>query len=126
MSYRRTPLADSLPKLRERKSILKFKPFPYELHLIFTSDVVRSIRKRYEGMKGDETTGAMTLHRTGGSLIIFDEETNINYIGHEVSHVVEKFMEFCGIKDGEVRAYYQGWLTHEVAKRAALDKPAGE
>ena len=119
-------LSETLPKLWERKSILRFKPFPYELHLIFTSDVVRSIRKRYDGTKSDETTGAMTLHCNGGSLIIFDEETNINFIAHEVAHVVEKFMEWCGIRDGEVRAYYQGWLTYEVAKRAALDKPAGE
>jgi hypothetical protein len=119
-------LKETLPKLRERRHTLKFKPFPYEMQIIFTSDLVRSVRKRYSGSKGDHTTGAMTLHCDGGSLIIFEEETNINYIAHEVSHVVEKFMEFCGLKDGEARAYYQGWLTYEVAKRAALDKPAGE
>jgi hypothetical protein len=118
-------LPNKLPKLREKKYKFVFKPFPYEMHLIFTNNLVRSIHKYYKGSEGDHTTGAITIHTTGGSLVIFKENTNINYIAHEVSHVVEEFMKFCGIKDGETRAYYTGWLVYEIAKRASLDKPAG-
>lgn len=113
-------------KLRERVYKFHFKPFPYHMQLVLTDDMKASIHKRYPSYAFDEKTGAITLHKDCASMIILPEDTNINHITHEVTHVVQNFVKYIEAKEcHELEAYYMGWLVYEVAKRAALDSPAG-
>jgi hypothetical protein len=113
-------------KLHERLYKFHFKPFPYHMQLVFTNDMKASIHKRYPKYKFDDKTGAITLHKDCASMVILPEQTNINHITHEVTHVVQNFVKYIEAKHcNELEAYYMGWLVYEVAKRAALDKPAG-
>ena len=115
----------TLSKLIERKYRFNFKPFPYRLQLVFTNDMKASIHKRCPKYEYDDNIGAITLHKDDRSVVIFPEETNINHIAHEVTHVVQNFVKHIEAKNcNELEAYYMGWLVYEVAKRAALDKPA--
>jgi hypothetical protein len=112
--------------VQERKYRFNFKPFPYHLQLVFTNDLKKSVLNRYPEYAYEDKTGAITLHRDSASIIIFPEETNINHIAHEVTHVVQNFIKYIEAKNcNELEAYYIGWLVFEVAKRAALDKTTG-
>lgn len=115
----------TLSELIERKYRFNFKPFPYHMQLVFSNDMEQSVHKRYPSYKWEGKTGAITLHKDDWSVVIFPEETNINHIAHEVTHVVQNFIAFVEAKNcHELEAYYIGWLVYEVAKRAVLDKPA--
>lgn len=115
-----------LVDFRERKKSIDLQPFPYNLHLIISNDIVKS-ETSYRRKNGDLCsktvadggTGAVTL--TSPDLrsltIIMPYRCDIGYIAHEVCHVVNKMFQFVGAKyESEVWAYYQGWLTREAAK----------
>lgn len=115
-----------LVDFRERHKVIDLQPFPYELRLIVSNDIIQS-EKNYRKKNGDlcsrtvadAGTGAITL--TSANLraltIIAPYKCDIGYIAHEVCHVVNKMFQFVGARyESEVWAYYQGWLTREAAR----------
>ena len=84
----------TLSELIERKYSFNFKPFPYNMQLVFSNDMEQSVHKRYPSYKWEGKTGAITLHKDSASMVILPEQTNINHIAHEVTHVIQNFIKY--------------------------------
>lgn len=60
----------------------------------------------------------------GSPVAIVLEERDLNTVAHEVSHFVDWAMKKKGIRDGEARAYMQGYFTECVYETARTLKPS--
>lgn len=115
-----------LVDFRERQKVIDLRPFPYDLRLIVSNDIVQSEKnfRRKHGdlcskVTADDGTGAVTLTAVNlrSLTVVMPYQCDIGYIAHEICHVVNKLFQFVGAKyEAEVWAYYQGWLTREAAR----------
>lgn len=124
----------------EKSKTISLRPFPYELKLIVTDDIIASekkIRLKHNDVCSKNVatsrTGAMAIHsrQLSTMYILMPYKCDIGYIGHEVWHIVRALLLYSGAGlDNEVVAYYIGWLIRESAvfnfkstkKKEKLDK----
>lgn len=112
-------------KLKEKTKVIDLKPFPHQLKLVVTNDLLASekkIRALYNDActkpASNSTTGALAMHSRGTRTmyILMPYTCDIGYIAHEVWHIVRALLTFAGAAlENEVVAYYIGWLTREAA-----------
>lgn len=110
--------------LEEKTKLIDLKPFPYDLRLIVTTDIVASEKKLREKYNDYCTkpvasirTGAMAIHSRDLSImhILMPYRCDVGYIAHEVWHIVRSLLLYSGATlDNEVVAYYIGWLVREA------------
>lgn len=66
--------------------------------------------------EGARTLGKFYKNVEDSPVIVFVRNSSIAVVAHEVSHYVDFLVETKGIKDGETRAYLQGYFTECVER----------
>lgn len=112
-------------KTGEYATTIDLSPFPYELRIIVTDDIMvteKRIRDSYKDkspLKADKNTGAMAMHSAGvkAMFILLPFACDVGNVAHEVWHTVRSLLLFVGAGlENEVVAYYLGWLTRESVR----------
>jgi hypothetical protein len=91
----------------------------YEIHIIFTENIVKSRMGRYgnAGAAGDGRTAALHTTLLHGSCLFYPLEAGAGVLTHEAFHAIWSMFSWAGVKewDNETTAYHLGWLVGNIA-----------
>jgi hypothetical protein len=93
----------------------------YDVHIIFTDDIVKSRMGRYgtAGAAGSGQTGAMhSTTQDGHSHLFYKPTASAEIITHEAFHAIWCMFNWAGVQDwdNETTAYHLGWLVGHITK----------
>ena len=91
----------------------------YDVHVIFTEDIVKSRMGRYgtAGAAGSGQTGALHSSTVDGHSHLFYKPTaSAEIITHEAFHAIWAMFNWTGVKDwdNETTAYHLGYLVGRI------------
>lgn len=107
---------------KEHSSKLSFPAFEYDVHIVFSSDVVASRIKRDDilGKYDAGPAGGLHSYTPDGSYsyLFISPDALPSTIAHEAWHCIRRMMVHCGAElENEVVAYHLGYLVGEIHKR---------
>jgi hypothetical protein len=102
--------------LKEYKKSIKFLVFGYTVDIVFSSNVVESVKKRnVRGNVEDAAACHIYYESNNKSIIVFSLKPSINEITHEAYHAINQIMLHTGAThDSEVMAYHMGYLVERI------------
>jgi len=104
--------------LKEYSKKITLDAFDYDVYVILTTDVRKSLKKR--NVEDIENTGAYHVqikNKPISYIILPFPETNVGYVVHELWHCIWAIHDYIGAKfENEIVAYLLSYLTRETVK----------